>query len=200
MLRLYDSPLSGNCYKIRLLLAQLGHQYERLELDLLAGETRTPAFLAKNPHGRLPLLELDSGVCIAESNAILYYLAQGTQYFPDDPVAAAQVLRWMFWEQNTLEPQLAGAISLVKFHGKTNRDEMVQERQERAEKALMLMEVHLSMWPYMVGDRYTIADICLYGYTHIAHQGELSLASYPAIQDWIERIAAQPGYRSMGAD
>ncbi|MEM9491779.1 MAG: glutathione S-transferase family protein [Myxococcota bacterium] len=197
MMRLYDYPLSGNCYKIRLLLAQLGWDYERIELDLLAGEARTPDFLAKNPHGRLPLLELDDGSCIAESNAILWYLAQNTPYLPADPVVSAQILRWMFWEQNTLEPPLAGARFLLKFAGKTEANESVSKRQERAEKALMHMELHLGVRPYFVGDRYTIADTCLYGYSHVAPDAGLALDGYPAISGWLDRVAAQPGYMPM---
>lgn len=197
MLRLYDSPVSGNCYKARLLLAQLGREYERVELDLFASGARTPAFLAKNPHGRLPLLELEDGQCVAESNAILYYLARGTQYLPDDPVAAAQVLRWMFWEQNTLEPPLAGARFLLQFNGKTLENESVIKRRERAERALMQMEIHLGVRAYFVGDRYTIADTCLYAYTHCAPEAEISLDGYPAIQAWLERVEAQPGFIPM---
>ena len=200
MLRLYDSPLSGNCYKIRLLLAQLGREYVRVELDLFASEARTPAFLAKNPHGRLPLLELEDGTCIAESNAILYYLGSGTKYLPDEPVEAAQVLRWMFWEQNTLEPPLAGARFLLKFGGKTLENESVIKRRERAERALMHMEIHLSVRSYFACDRYTIADTALYAYTHVAPEAEISLAGYPAIQGWLERVAAQPGYVPMKAE
>ncbi len=197
MLRLYDSPLSGNCYKVRLLLAHLDRAHERIELDLFNAETRTPDFLAKNPHGRLPLLELDSGQFIAESNAILYYLARNTPYLPDDPIAAAQVMRWMFFEQNTLEPPLAGARFLLRFSGKTTANESVIKRQERAQKALGLMELHLSVRPYFVGNHYSIADICLYGYTHLAPEAEISLAGYPALLGWLERVTTQPGYIPM---
>jgi glutathione S-transferase len=197
LLRLYDSPLSGNSYKVRLVLAHLGCDYERIELDLSKGEARNPAFLAKNPNGRVPLLELESGAHIAESNAIVYYLAQGSPYFPEDPVAAAQVMSWMFFEQNTLEPHLAGARFLLRFSGKTTQNESVIKRQQRAETALMLMELHLSVRPYFVGSYYTIADICLYAYTHLAEEAELSLKGYPAIQNWVERVTQQPGYIAM---
>lgn len=197
MLRLYDSPLSGNSYKVRLLLSHLQRDYERVVLDLFEGQARSPGFLAKNPHGRVPLLELDSGEHLAESNAILYYLAQGTPYFPQNPEAAAQVMRWMFFEQNQLEPALAGARFLLRFNGKTTANESVIKRQERAEKLLMLLELHLGVRSYVVGDRYTITDICLYAYTHLAPEAELSLDGYPAIQAWLERVAAQPGYIPM---
>ena len=194
MLRLYDSPLSGNCYKIRLLLSQLGRDYERIELDLLEGDSRSPEFLAKNPHGRVPLIELDNGHHLAESNAILFYLAQGTKYLPDSPSDMAQVLRWMFFEQNTLEPPLAGARFLLRFNNKTTENESVSKRQARAIKALDLMELHLSVRPYFVAGQYTIADIALYGYTHLAPQAQISLAGYPNLQSWLERVAAQSGY------
>lgn len=197
MLRFYDSPLSGNAYKVRLLLAHLGLEHQRIELDLTKGEARTAQFLAKNPMGRVPLIELDGGECIAESNAILWYLAQETPYFPSKRSAAAQVLRWMFFEQNTLEPPLAGARLLLKFSGKTLENESVQKRRERAERALMHMELHLSVRSWFAADRYTIADISLYGNTHLAHDAELSLDGYPAIQSWLERVAAQPGYIPM---
>lgn len=197
MLRLYDSPLSGNSYKVRLLLSNLQRDHERVELDLTQGQTRTPEFLAKNPQGRVPLLEVDSGEYIAESNAILYYLAQGTPLFPADPLAAAQVLRWMFFEQNTLEPPLAGARLLLQFSGKTLDNESVQKRRERAEQALMMMEIHLGVRPYFAGDRYTIADTCLYAHTHLAPEAEISLGGYPAIEGWLERVTRQPGYVPM---
>lgn len=196
-LRLYDSPLSGNSYKVRLLLSQLGRDYERVVLDLRKSETKTPEFLSKNPQGRVPLLEIGSGERIAESNAILYYLAQGTRFFPEAPVAAAQVLQWMFFEQNVLEPHLGGARLLLQFSGKKLENDSVQKRRERAERALMMMEIHLSVRPYFVGDRYTIADTCLYAYTHLAPEAELSLAGYSGIQEWLERVAAQPGFIPM---
>lgn len=197
MLRLYESPLSGNSYKVRLLLSHLERAYERVTLDLFQGHARAPEFLAKNPHGRVPLLELEGGDTIAESNAILYYLARGTPYLPDDAIEAAHVMRWMFFEQNTLEPPLAGARFLLQFSGKSESDDSVAKRQARASKALMLMELHLGVRAYLVGPRYSIADIALYGYTHLAHEAGVSLDGYPAIGQWLERVRAQPGYIAM---
>lgn len=197
MLRLYDHPVSGNCYKVRLLLANLGQPYERVNVDLFAAQTRTPAFLAKNPHGRLPVLELPGGQCIAESGAILYYLAQGTRYVPTDALQAARVMQWMFFEQNLLEPALGGARFLLRFNGKTLANQSVQKRRDRAEQALDQMELHLSVRPYFAGDRYSIADIALYGHTHLAPEAELPLDGYPAISGWLLRVAAQPGYVAM---
>lgn len=197
MLRLYESPLSGNCYKIRLLLAHLGTEYQRVSLDLFKGEARAPEFLAKNPLGRVPLLELPSGQCIPESNAILCYLARGTQYLPDDPVDQAHTLSWMFFEQNSFEPFLAEARFLLRFGGKRVESDAVAKRRERAERALMHMDLHLSVRPFFVGHRYTVADICLYAYTHLANEAEISLAGYPALQEWLERVESQPGYKSM---
>ncbi len=194
MLRLYDSRHSGNAYKARLLLEQLGREYERVELDLFKSETREAEFLRKNPHGRVPVLELQNGECIAESNAILYYLAQGTKYFPEDRVAAAKVMRWMFFEQNTLEPPLAGARFLLKYNAKTLENESVSKRRRRAEQALMLMEIHLGVRPFFVGESYTIADTALFAYTHMANEAEISLEGYPAISGWLDRVKAEPGY------
>lgn len=194
MLRLYDSRHSGNAYKVRLLLNQLGREYERVELDLFKSETRSPEFLRKNPHGRVPVLELTTGEYLAESNAILYYLAQGTPFFPDDRVQAARVMRWMFFEQNTLEPPLAAARFLLKYNAKTLENESVAKRRRRAEQALLHMEIHLSVRPFFAGERYTIADTALFAHTHMADEAEISLVGYPHLTSWIERIKAEPGY------
>jgi len=194
MLRLYDSPHSGNAYKVRLLLSQIGREYERVELDLFKSETRGAEFLGKNPHGRVPVLELKTGEYIAESNAILYYLAQDTKFFPEDRVAQARVMRWMFFEQNTLEPPLAGARFLLKFNAKTLENESVAKRRRRAEQALLLMEIHLGAARFFGSDSYSIADTALYAYTHVANEAEISLEGYPAIQSWVDRVKAEPGY------
>ena len=197
MLRFYDSSFSGNSYKVRLLLSQLGREHELIELNLFQGQSRTAEFLAKNPRGRLPVLELSNGETIAESNAILYYLAQGTPLFPNDPVQAARVMQWLFFEQNTLEPPLAGARFLLRFNNKTPENESVKKRQDRAEKALLDMEIHLGVRNFFVGDRYTIADTSLYAYTHLANEAEIALDGYPAIQSWLSRVKDQPGYVPM---
>lgn len=197
MLRLFESAPSGNSYKVRLLLANLGRAYERVPVDLFRGEARTAEFLSKNPAGKVPLLQLESGEYLAESNAILWYLAQGTKYLPKTTEGTAQALRWMFFEQNALEPPLAGARFLLLFNNKTVEHESVKKRIALAEKALLQMEIHLSVRPYFVGDHYSIADISLFAYTHIAEHAEIDLAGYPNIADWIERIKEQSGFVPM---
>ncbi len=192
MLRLYDYLESGNGYKVRLLLHQLGLPFERVELDILRGETRTPAFLAKNPNGRIPLLELEDGSCLAESNAILWYLAEGTPLLPEDRVKRARVLQWMFFEQYSHEPFIA-VLRFWHFAGRVeeNRD-AAPARRAGGLAALGVMERHLSAKDFFVGDRYSIADIALYAYTHVAPEGGFDLAPFPALRRWLERVRAQP--------
>ena len=193
-MRLYDFHESGNGYKVRLLLNQLGIPHERIELDILKGETRTPDFLAKNPNGRIPLLELDDGTRLAESNAILFYLALGTAFLPADRLAQAQALQWMFFEQYSHEPYIA----VVRFwHFSGQAEAMADEipaRMERGYQALDVMERHLGEEDFFVGGRYSIADIALYAYTHVAEEGHFELARFLRIQAWLERVAAQPGH------
>jgi glutathione S-transferase len=195
VLTLYDYLDSGNGYKIRLLLAQLGVPYRWVELDIMAGETRTPQFLAKNPNGRIPTIELDDGTCIAESDAILWYLAEDTPYLPDDKLARAQVLQWMFFEQYSHEPYVATPRYIVKHLAADHeRRAELPGRLERGRAALTVMEKHLEWRKFFVADRYTIADIALYAYTHVAPEIPLDLAPYPHVRSWLERIASQPGY------
>ncbi len=194
MLRLYDHLESGNGYKVRLLLAQLGLPYERVELDILRGETRTPAFLARNPNGRIPLLVLEDGSSLAESNAIQFYLADGTPFLPDDRLERARVLQWMFFEQYSHEPYIA-VLRFWQHAGLlAERAQEVPEKRRRGEAALAVMEGHLAQRSFFVGERYTIADIALFAYTHVAHEGGFDLAPYPAVRAWIERVRAQPGH------
>jgi len=191
-MRLYDFHESGNGFKVRLLLAHLERDYDRVELNILEGETRTPEFLALNPNGRIPTLVLDDGRVLTESNAILYYLAQGTAFWPEDAYAQAQVLSWMNFEQYSHEPYIA-TVRFWTFAGQL--DEHADElpaRRERGEAALDVMESHLCDHPYLVEDRYSIADIALYAYTHVAEEGGYDLAPRPGIRAWIDRIAAQP--------
>jgi len=190
---LYDYLDSGNGYKIRLLLAQLARPYRWVELDIMAGQTHTPAFLAKNPAGRIPTLELDDGICLAESDAILWYLADGTAFLPADPLARAQVLQWMFFEQYSHEPYVATPRFILRHlpQDSPRRSELPQ-RQERGRAALSLMDQHLATRQYFVGERYSIADIALYAYTHVAHQALLDLAAYPSVRAWLARVAGQP--------
>ena len=192
-MRLYDFHESGNGYKVRLLLAQLGIAHERIELDILKGETRTPDFLAINPNGRIPALVLDDGRVLCESNAILYYLAQETAYWPTDRFRKAQVLQWMGFEQYSHEPFIA-TVRFWTFAGQLAEHEAeLPERRAKGEAALDVMEQHLTVSPFFVGDRYSIADIALYAYTHVADEGGYDLAPRPAIRAWIERVASQPG-------
>ncbi|MBU0725866.1 MAG: glutathione S-transferase family protein [Alphaproteobacteria bacterium] len=198
MLRLYDYLDSGNGYKARLLLSKLGLAYELVELDILRGESRTPDFLAKNPNGRIPALALEDGTVIAESGAILYYLAEGTRYWPEDRLARAQVLHWMFFEQYSHEP----FIAVLRFwyrHGPMDekRRALEPEKRKGGEAALAVMERHLAGRSFFVGETLTIADIALYAYTHAAEDGGFELSRYPAIQAWLARVAADPGHVAM---
>lgn len=195
MYRLYDYLPSGNGYKVRLLLAQLGIPYEWVEVDILRGESRTAEFLTRNPNGRIPVLELEDGGHLAESNAILWFLADGTPMVPDGRLARAQLLQWMFFEQYSHEPYLAVArcwLSILKV-GEQRREEL-QARQEGARAALAVMERHLQAAEYFVGGRYSIADIALYAYTHVAPEAGIDLEPFPAVRAWLARVAAQPGH------
>ena len=190
MLRLYDYQLSGNGYKVRLLLRQLGIPFERVEVDIVRGETRTPEFLAINPNGRIPVLELDDGRRLAESNAILFYLAEGTPLLPEERFAREQVLQWMFFEQYSHEPYIAVARRLRHMEGRPVPAELV----ERGRQALDVMERHLAGRRFFVGECYTIADIALYAYTHVADEGGFDLADRPVVRAWLARVAAEPGH------
>jgi glutathione S-transferase len=194
MPRLYDNLPSGNGYKCRLLLHQLGVAYERIELDTYAGATRTPEFLAKNANGRIPLLELDDGRRLAESDAILWWLADGTPYLPTDRWARAQVLQWMFFEQYSHEPYVAVARSLVRHRPHDPRHATIDQLRDKGYAALAVMEQHLGSRSFFVDERYSIADIALYAYTHVADEGGFDLAPFPAVRAWLARVADQPGH------
>jgi glutathione S-transferase len=199
MLTLYSMQLSGNSYKVRLLLARLGIRYRLVEVDILKGETRTPEFLAKNPDGHVPLLELESGERLPESNAILVYLAEGTPYLPSDRYHRAEVLRWMFFEQHSHEPALAAArwwLSLVKG-GRELKTHDIDQWMEQGYQALALMERHLSRNRYFVGAHSSVADLALYAHTHVAPEGDFDITGFPAVTDWLARIASEPGHVSM---
>jgi glutathione S-transferase len=194
LLRLHDYLESGNGYKVRLLLSQLQLPFERIEHDILRGETRTPEYLALNPNGRIPLLELEDGTCLAESNAIQWYLAEGTPFLPDDRVLRAQVLQWLFFEQYSHEPYVA--VPRFWAHAgllDENRDRL-PEKLERGNAALRVMEGHLAGHAYFVGERYSIADIALYAYTHVAEEGGFELGPYAGIRAWCRRVSEQPGH------
>jgi len=194
VLRLYDFHESGNGYKVRLLLHHLGVRYERIEMDILQGATRTPEFLAVNPNGRIPVLVLEDGTRLMESNAILFYLAEGSAYLPDSTIARAQVLQWMFFEQYSHEPNIA-VLRFWAFAGllEANRA-LVPEKRARGESALAVMDAHLADREFLVGDAYGIADIALFAYTHVADEGGFDLDRTPAVAAWVERVRAQPGH------
>jgi len=199
-LRLYDYFESGNAYKVRLLLTLLGRPFERVHLDILNAETRTDAFLAKNPNHRVPLLELADGQVLAESNAILFYLARETRFWPDDAFAQAEALQWMFFEQYSHEPNIAVA-RFWHFSGQAeaHRDDL-PAKLEGGYHALSVMEERLEGRDWLVGSAQSIADIALYAYTHVAHEGGFDLSLYPAVQAWIERFASQPGHVGIDDD
>ena len=199
-MHLFDNLDSGNGYKIRLLLAQLGRPYGWTNLDLDAGASRTPEFLKRNPNGRIPTLELDDGTCLAESDAILFYLAEGTPLLPDHRLRRAQVLQWMFFEQYSHEPFVATPRYIVKHlpPGHARYAEL-PERLAKGRAALAVMETHLAERPFFVAERYTIADIALYAYTHVAHEGGHDLSPYPSVRAWLARVAAQPRYVELTA-
>jgi glutathione S-transferase len=193
MYRLYDYLPSGNGYKVRLLLTQLGMLFELVELDIVKGLTRTPDFLAKNPNGRIPTLEIQPGVFLAESNAILFYLADATPFFPTDRLERAQVLQWMCFEQYSHEPNIATPRFWLQHLGLTEeRRAALEQKRLLGSAALGVMEQHLTPRTFFVAERYSIADIALYAYTHVADEGGFDLAPYPAIRAWLDRVRAQP--------
>jgi glutathione S-transferase len=192
-IRLHESWYSGNCYKVRLLLHQLGIPFERVEVDLKAGEARTPEFRALAPLGRVPVVVLEGGVVLAESNAIMCYFAEGTRFVPADRLERAQVMQWLFWEQYSHEPYVAVARAWVHYFGvPEGKEAELEERRERGRQALLMMERHLTGRSFLVGDRYSLADIALYAYTHVADEGGLDLADYPSIRAWLDRVREQP--------
>jgi len=197
---LYDSRVSGNCYKVRLLLAHLGVGYERVEVDVV-DRSRREAVIGRdrNPALRVPTLVLDDGRALAESNAILWWLGEGTPYVPDDRFERAQVLQWQFFEQYDHEPNVAVArFWLTKRPGEVDR-ERLELWHAGGHRALAAMEHHLAARPFLVGERYSIADISLFAYTHVAHEGGFDLAPYPGVRAWLDRVAAQPGYVRIDA-
>ena len=196
MITLYDYMVSGNGYKVRLVLAHLGLTYKLVECDILKGETRTPEFLARNPNGRIPTLQLDDGTHLAESDAIIWYLAEGTRLAPTDRRARAETLQWMFFEQYSHEPFIATVRFWKHFLPKlTPLQEMeLPGRVEKGYAALGVMEQRLAHHPYFVADQYGLADIALYAYTHVAAEGGFNLDNYPQVSAWMARVASQPGH------
>ena len=194
MVRLYDYQPSGNGYKVRLLLTQLEIPFERIELNITKGETRTPEFLRKFPNGRIPAVELDDGKLLFESNAIILYFAEGTPFLPADRFQRAQVLQWLFFEQYSHEPYIASVRYLVMHPDVPDPRGAILDTmmRPRGYDALGVMEGHLKSREWFVGERSTIADIALYAYTHVADEGGFDLAGYPAIRTWLERVKSQP--------
>ena len=198
MLTVHGMSQSGNCHKVRLLLDQLALDYEWREIDILRGESRTDAFLTMNPNGRVPVLEIEPGVFLPESNAILCYLADGTRLWPQERLMRARTLSWMFFEQYSHEPYVAVARFICRFLPADNpRRSELPRLLERGYEALDVMERHLAAEPFFVGGSYSIADIALYAYTHVAHEGGFDLGDYTAISAWLNRVAAQPRHSPM---
>jgi glutathione S-transferase len=199
MYTLYSMQRSGNSYKVRLALARLGIPYKLVEVDILQGESRTPEFLTKNPNGHVPLLEVAPGRHLAESNAILWYVAGGTTLAPEDRIERAEALQWMFFEQHSITPSIGAAffwLVLIKG-GRDLQSHSLEDWMENGYRSLGVMEMHLARYPYFVANRFTIADIALYGFTHVATQCDFDLGRYPAVRDWLDRVAAEPGYVPM---
>lgn len=197
-LRLYDNQTSGNGYKPRLLLAHLGIVYDHVEIDILKGESRTWSFLEKNSNGRIPVLELKDGTCLAESNAILYYLAEGSRFLPKERFARAHTLQWMFFEQYSHEPNIAVVRHWLQHTGMTDEQRaQLPAKQAGGHAALKVMEEHLSRSDWFSGESITIADISLYAYTHVAEEGGFNLETYPFVRAWLDRVATEPGHVPM---
>ena len=198
MYKVYGDYRSGNCYKVKLALHLLDIPYEWVAVDILKGETRSEAFLAKNPNGKIPVLELEDGTCLWESNAILNFLAEGSEFLPGEPRLRTQVLQWQFFEQYSHEPYIAVARFIQLYQGRpAEREEEFKVCQVRGYKALKVMEQQLSRTPYLVGEHCSIADIALYAYTHVAHEGGFDLSGFPAINAWLARVASHPRHVGM---
>jgi len=196
---LYNSEVSGNCYKVRLLLAHLGLDYERQEVDVVDRSNRPDLLGGLNPALRVPTLVLDDGRALGESGAILWYFGEGTRFVPEDRYERAQVLQWMFFEQYDHEPAIAVVRFLLAYSGLPREQvaERAEARRAAGYRALDAMERHLDDRTFLVGDRMTLADIALYAYTHVADEGEFDLEPYPAIRAWLARVAAEPGHVAM---
>jgi glutathione S-transferase len=196
--KLYDSTDSGNAYKVRLALAHLNIPCEHVEMNTDNGETRAPWYLAKNPNGKVPALELENGEVLCESNAILFYLAADTRLLPDANLDRARVLQWMFFEQYSHEPYIAVSRHVLKHLKLTDeRRALLESKREPGYRALGVMQAHLEKRSFFVAEAFSIADIALYAYTHVADEGGFDLTSFPAIRGWLARIEAQPGHTPL---
>lgn len=199
MILLYDNAVSGNCYKVRLLLAHLAIPYERRELSVTDRSNRSEVLGGLSPALRVPTVVLDDGRPLGESNAILWYFGDGTRYAPEDPYERAQVLQWQFFEQYDHEPNIAVARFWLHYRGGDVDPAALEQRQAGGYRALDAMEKHLARRVFFVGERYSLADISLYAYTHVASEGGFDLRPYPAIRAWLERVASQPGHVRIDA-
>jgi glutathione S-transferase len=192
---LYNSAVSGNCYKVRLLAAHLGLPLELREVDVVDRSNRRELLGDLNPALRVPTLVLDDGRPLAESGAILWYLGDGTRFVPSDAYARGQVLQWLFFEQYDHEPGVAVARFLIAYSGRAEEfADLIAERQKQGRRAIGALEAHLETRDWLVGDGMTLADIALYAYTHVAPEGGIELEPYPAVRAWLDRVAAQPGH------
>lgn len=197
-MKIYGDVHSGNCYKLKLLCSLLSIQHEWIAVDILKGESQTPEFLRLNPNGKIPLLVTDKGECLAESNAILFYLAQNSDFLPHDALQQARVLQWQFFEQYSHEPNIAVARFIARYLGMPElRKAEYESKQAGGNQALAIMEDKLKTSSFLVGDECTIADISLYAYTHVADEGGFDLSSYPAISQWLNRIQSLDCYVGM---
>jgi glutathione S-transferase len=192
----YGTAASGNCHKVRMALDILGEPYEWREIDVVKGETRTPQFLAMNPNGKVPLLVIDDGTCLPESNAILWYLGEGTPLVPADRLDRARALQWMFFEQYSHEPAIAVARFIRCFLKKTD-DARLPELKRKGDAALAVMERHLSSHDYFAGEQLSVADLALFAYTHKAADGGFDLGRYPAVDRWLARCSQHRGITEM---
>ncbi|MEM7277567.1 MAG: glutathione S-transferase family protein [Pseudomonadota bacterium] len=200
MYRVYGDSRSGNCYKVAWLMQELALPYEWVEVDILEGGTRHDTFLGMNPNGKIPLLDLGDGRFLAESNAILGYLSENTPLLPVDRFHRALVYQWLFFEQYSHEPYIATSRFIVQYLGSpANRADELSAKQEPGNKALKIMDSHLSTREFLTGDHFTIADIALYAYTHVADEGGFDLSLYPFVQAWLRRAEIRPGYLPMSA-
>ena len=195
---LYGDSRSGNCYKLKMVCAELELGYDWREVDIMAGDTHTPEFLEKNPNGKIPLLELPDGRCLAESNAILCFLADGSELFRGDSFARATVMSWLFFEQYSHEPYIATSRFIIQYLGRpAERQADLEQKKAGGEKALRIMDETLADSQWLNGDSFSIADIALFAYTHVAEEGDFSLEPYPAVRAWLERVQARPNFVLM---
>jgi glutathione S-transferase len=197
-MKIYGDSQSGNCYKLKLLCSLLSIPHQWIEIDILKGESRTPEFLQMNPNGKIPLLVTDKGEFLAESNAILFYLAKDSHFLPQDSLQQARVLQWQFFEQYSHEPYIAVARFIARYLGLPDeRRAEYESKQSGGYQALVVMELQLQKSNFLVGSQCTIADISLYAYTHVANEGGFDLSRYPAILNWLQKIQSLNGYVGM---